>query len=143
MEYQWVECHAGEVEVELDGETSSYFIPDSEGYYAVITSSGDCIDTSECLYFDFSSIYDFDNQFFVLYPNPNEGIFSIEFSRSGSYEIEIVIYNVLGEEVYRKENITANSTVIDRNGMDTGVYLLSVINQSNEAIITTQKLIVR
>lgn len=57
-----------------------------------------------------------------IYPNPNNGIFTVEASENCS----VIIYNVLGEVVY-SHNTTEDKTEIDLTGFTNGLYQLMIV----------------
>jgi glucose/arabinose dehydrogenase len=68
-----------------------------------------------------------------VYPNPNNGLFTIQLNMSTTQEekVKIRVVNVLGQEVYNKEFI-ANSDYVQEtveldNSLVTGVYTLQVM----------------
>ncbi|WP_339889881.1 endonuclease [uncultured Flavobacterium sp.] len=71
-----------------------------------------------------SIISEFD---FKLYPNPSNGIFSIEMENVKKYSIEI--YSTLGKVVYSK-NDNSEST-LNINHLQTGIYLIKITTDSN------------
>jgi len=73
-----------------------------------------------------------DNQDDVtIYPNPNSGSFRI---MTGKTDNSIVIFNSLGQIVYKNEN--ASQTVsIDLSGMDAGIYLININGKTQKLII--------
>ena len=78
---------------------------------------------------------------FNVYPNPGDGSFHIVAS-SGITEVKIMVYNILGEEVYhRYTNITAGEIInIGLDGYKKGLYILSV---TANKIRYTEKLIIK
>ena len=73
---------------------------------------------------------------FNVYPNPTNGIFSIELGTSLKYDV--VVYNVLGQTVFTA-SVSELSTKIDLSSFDKGVYTVELKDQ-NETY--TEKLIV-
>ena len=78
----------------------------------------------------------------IVYPNPNNGEFTIESSISGASVVEI--YNILGEKVFAKNLSTTKGTnQINVSNQPNGVYLYRVISESGnllgEGKITLQK----
>lgn len=71
-----------------------------------------------------SIISEFD---FKLYPNPSNGIFSIEMENVKKYSIEV--YSTLGKVVYFK-NDNSEST-LNINHLQTGIYLIKITTDSN------------
>ena len=78
----------------------------------------------------------------IVYPNPNNGEFTIESSISGASVVEI--YNILGEKVFTKNLSTTKGTnQINVSNQPNGVYLYRVISESGDLLgqgkITLQK----
>jgi len=73
---------------------------------------------------------------FKIYPNPNNGNFTIEIIESRE-EISLEIYNQVGQIMYKKE-LNHSSNQINLN-VDNGVYLIKVLNREN---IYNQRIIV-
>ncbi len=78
---------------------------------------------------------------FYVYPNPGDGSFHIVAS-SGITDAKIMVYNILGEEVYhRYTDITEGETInIGLDGYKKGLYILSV---TANKIKYTEKLIIK
>lgn len=72
---------------------------------------------------------------FALYPNPVNGLLTIQSNNDPIKQIEI--YNVVGQQVYTKTVDSMSSMQIDTNQFNSGLYLVKVNNT------TTQKLIVK
>ncbi|MFA9214008.1 MAG: T9SS type A sorting domain-containing protein [Candidatus Methylacidiphilales bacterium] len=66
-----------------------------------------------------------------VYPNPNDGKFTINSTANMSY---IQITNILGEVVF-SENINGNSVPITLNNLATGLYFYSINTIDNKVII--------
>ena len=78
---------------------------------------------------------------FNVYPNPNNGIFTVELNNIKADDYKILVTNVLGQEVYvsTKEVSTLISEKIDLSDLSKGVYMLEV---SNSESTITEKIIV-
>lgn len=77
----------------------------------------------------------------VVYPNPNNGQFTIEPSVvSGQSSVEV--FNVLGEQVYNTPLKQAKEHTIDLRAQPGGVYLYRVISEKGE-LIEDGKVIIR
>ncbi len=73
---------------------------------------------------------------FLVYPNPNIGIFNIEINNLQSDKVNICIYDVQGRVIYSK-NYTANGDLkqeIDITHASAGIYLMSVEDGSNKSV---------
>ena len=68
-------------------------------------------------------------------PNPSSGTINIELGEQGEFSVEIS--DIIGKSIYN--NIIKTNTNIDINGLDTGVYFVTI---SNENKSNTTKLIV-
>ena len=70
------------------------------------------------------------NAEFDVYPNPNNGLFSISFKRINSMNVEISIRNVVGQEIL-SNSLNLNGDHIEKinlNSVETGIYLLTISN---------------
>ena len=77
-----------------------------------------------------------------VYPNPSSGKFNIKL-KNGEQGIENVeVFNVLGEEVYKKQFSTNNSQIAIELNQPSGVYFCRVIANTGE-LIGEEKIIVQ
>ena len=81
---------------------------------------------------------DLNNLSVNLYPNPSNGIFSINFKNVNTKKI-IEIYNVLGERVY-STNLFEEKTEIDLSTEKKGIYFFQL--KTEKEIIKTGKIII-
>jgi hypothetical protein len=66
-----------------------------------------------------------------IYPNPSEGVYTLDLTSSKEAFTNITVYNVLGEEVLRM-NITPNSlNQIDLTVFPTGYYTAKLFNSTH------------
>ncbi len=66
---------------------------------------------------------------FSIYPNPNNGNFTLKSSINTAFSI--VIYNTLGEVIYNQKNNSSAQLNIDLTKQSTGIYFIQ-INSENE-----------
>lgn len=102
--YQWFYCDANmNPSTLLPGETGQSHTAIADGYYSVVVTdiNTGCTDTSTCLYVLLSSTNDVNGLMgnISLYPNPNNGTFTIDLKQQLSGEI--IVTNVLGQMVER------------------------------------------
>jgi len=67
---------------------------------------------------------------FLIYPNPTSGIFTIENAKGTT----IVIYDVVGKEVYRA-NVGTNRQQIDISSLPNGVYMAHITNSTGNQVV--------
>ncbi len=74
---------------------------------------------------------------FNVYPNPSNGVFSIDFNLIKE-KASISIVTILGEEIYR-EQLSSNHASINLSNLAKGIYFLNLINGSHNSV---QKIII-
>ena len=72
----------------------------------------------------------------VIYPNPNNGLFSI---RSGYQQIQVDVYNALGEQVYTA-GFRQPNTALNLGHLAKGIYVVKAVTAQG---IVTQKMIIQ
>ncbi|MCH8903671.1 MAG: T9SS type A sorting domain-containing protein [Bacteroidetes bacterium] len=133
-----------------DGYLSTLQNPDhtyaTDGTYTVCltaTSPGGCVD-SVCVSTNIvaTGMQDISMSEVVrIYPNPFSTHTTLYFNNYKQDEYTFVLYNVLGEEVRRIEQITTNQKEIRRSNLPKGLYIYKVIDNDN-ILLGTGKLVV-
>jgi len=125
--YLWIDCSNGNQII--SGETSQLFTASENGDYAVIVTSGNCSDTSNCVTINTIGMDEINNQdYLVVYPNPsNDGIF---FVNSQTFIRDLQIFDVLGREMHI--NYNALSGEIDCKNLAPGKYTMKLITEKQE-----------
>ncbi|MFD1601426.1 reprolysin-like metallopeptidase [Flavobacterium artemisiae] len=79
---------------------------------------------------------DFENVAFVLYPNPNQGSFTISFESESQKGVQIVVHDILGKRVYDKtfENTGTFNQNIQLQNAASGIYLVTVIDGERRTV---------
>lgn len=111
---------------------------------------GDVIENMAEIYFDYNppiitntietefvenlSVADFSVSTVVLYPNPVKDSFQIKLNGNDSIQ-RISIFDMVGKRIYYKENLNLNSTSVDVNNFNRGIYLVEVITTSNQKLV--------
>ena len=80
-----------------------------------------------------TSIEEIDLKNISIYPNPNSGIFTIEFTTSTAIDVSFSVVNVLGQEIILnkiKAIVGINKQQFDLSGFAKGVYTLKLISEN-------------
>ena len=79
----------------------------------------------------------------LVYPNPSNGQFTIEFSSIPQEQAELKIINLLGEEIYSESISIINNS--HRQKLDVSKYAKSIyfLRLNTSGIILSQKIIVQ
>ncbi|HET6227856.1 MAG TPA: T9SS type A sorting domain-containing protein, partial [Bacteroidia bacterium] len=132
--YQWIECSNGNAII--PGATAQSYKVMKSGYYAVILTQNKCVDTSECVQVIITGIANHsESNTLRVFPNPNNGIFTIQATQAGSY----TIVNELGQIVKTFQLTNANNYTTTINDLSNGSY--SIIGTAGHQFIR-QKVIV-
>ncbi|MEN2401324.1 reprolysin-like metallopeptidase [Flavobacterium sp. MC2016-06] len=84
---------------------------------------------------------DVENIDFTLYPNPNKGNFTIQFTSESETGAKVLVHNILGKKVYDKtfESTADFNQTIQLSNVSAGIYLVTVIDGNRR---TVKKIIV-
>ena len=78
---------------------------------------------------------------FILYPNPNNGNFNIQFTSNSGNEIKVGVHDMRGREIFTKSY--TNNGLFNENlqlsGVQAGIYLVTIQDGSSEV---TKKIVV-
>lgn len=95
-----------------------------------------CVATDTC-FTGIETVDVFSDNAISVFPNPNEGMFSVDFYVAKRDNFDIQVYNALGQTVYKEDlkNFTGNYyRKVDITSFNPGVYLLKVSNSKNQAV---------
>ena len=123
--YQWVDCDNNYAP--LPNETSQVFTVAQDGNYAVIVTSNttNCVDTSACINIQSASLSDsFSESNLSIYPNPNNGSFTIETDR----EVSIEVYNSQGRKITNKL-IKSGQNQLVLESARSGIYYVNLTDK--------------
>ena len=75
-------------------------------------------------------------QDFSLYPNPNDGNFTVKFTSNNSDDVLVAIFDMRGRQIYKNQfSNTGNfNESIDLNTIQAGVYLVSITNGDTKLV---------
>jgi len=117
-------------------ETTTYSV-------IVYSDTSDCMDTLSVTVtvIDDSGIGENNQYFYSIYPNPFSDYFTINFGEELIENHTIIIQNILGQEIYRIENITGSSLEIKDVKLVIGVYILYLFDSDSEELFSTKLLV--
>jgi len=110
--YQWVNCSDSSA---VAGATQSFFVPTSNGDYAVIVAANGCSLWSQCVSVQGIGIEEF--TCVLLYPNPTSGILQIPSNWRGEH---VEVSNLAGQSILS----TTVEDKLDVGQAPTGVYVI-------------------
>lgn len=120
--YQWIDCNNGGTYI--NGATHQSFSPLVAGNYAVIITDNNCQVVSPC-----HAVLGVDNpdglNKVVLYPNPTNGEFEIQFPHVFS-EITTKITNLLGETISVKRFFGKQQLSLSLSHVSEGLYFVEI-----------------
>lgn len=76
---------------------------------------------------------------FKIYPNPSNGVFSVELLNNNNYKI--CIYDVIGSVVYENEVRAQDKITVDLSSKAKGIYFISV--KSGDLQVTSRRLLIK
>ncbi|MBL0048360.1 MAG: CotH kinase family protein [Bacteroidetes bacterium] len=127
----------------LVGATQQVYVPTANGVYSLIVSDPQLCnsDTAYSSYFSLSAKSVEQELAFSIYPNPNNGAFTLTFSNKHLNTIAVKIFDMLSQEVYneRFSNLLSSHNNLNFSGIASGIYLIQV--KSGDSIVE-QKVIV-
>ena len=68
---------------------------------------------------------------FTIYPNPNYGIFNIEFLEKDLSEFSLEVLNAMGNTVYYEQKTLKNKIQINLKSQSKGIYFVKVKANGN------------
>ncbi|MCB0847636.1 MAG: T9SS type A sorting domain-containing protein, partial [Bacteroidetes bacterium] len=127
LSYQWMDCDNNYAVI--PGATSQSFTPSQAGNYAVELSNNGCVDTSLCEFTNgtMTSIARWEEAKIQIFPNPNNGIFTIDLGKIYPH-IQVKVTNILGQVVQEGERTNIKSFEWELPN-EKGIYWISFFNQ--------------
>ncbi len=123
-----------------DGQTTSPATALCSGdYFVTVTDANDCYITDMVTISFPDDIADNENSFsFNIYPNPNNGIFSLEFGTPNTEDISIEVLNI-SNQIVLSTTVAEQVMEIDMRSFAKGVYFVKVLGNQ---FIEIQKIII-
>ena len=124
--YQWLDCDNGNAVI--NGETSQSFTATVTGNYAVEITVGNCIDTSACENITVVGIDELSKASVNVYPNPNNGILTVDFSSTVSL-VDYTLMSIDGKTVAQGK-FSGIKLMLNLENEPKGIYFLKVENET-------------
>jgi hypothetical protein len=124
--YQWLNCDNNSI---IGGANNQSYIATADGNYAVIITSGSCIDTTDCfnIVINLTGFTEPIKIFSLLvYPNPFSSSISVEITDDPKDPFMIEVINSIGQVIYNGS--LKESKVIDLNNKQNGLHILKIFN---------------
>ncbi len=121
------------------GATAASYTPTQGGnYYVIVTDANGCNSASSNVIV-ITSIDENSILSFSIYPNPNNGDFTVELKNFNNAETLVELVSILGQNVYSEK--TTNKTIhINSMNFESGIYFLKI---STDRFTKIQKMIVQ
>jgi hypothetical protein len=120
ISYQWIDCDNNFEPI--TGETNQSFEASENGSYAVILTTVDCSDTTDCYPVTGIETPQYQNQPLSIYPNPGDGIITIKPDK----KLLISIYSIDGKQILRRTLSSGEQP--DLTQEPDGMYLINIIS---------------
>lgn len=124
-QYQWIDCANGNIPIV--NETNQTFTAQTNGSYAVIVTTTDCSDTSECIQISNVGIMEASKDLLQLFPNPTSDYLTIKTNQAMYFDINVLDVN--GKIILTKTQ-NKNEATIDVSTLPKGLYMLRVTSQN-------------
>jgi uncharacterized repeat protein (TIGR01451 family) len=124
----------------IPGATEYFYIPQSHGFYTVITSNNQCSsDFSFYVEVSTTSINNWSQKDFNLYPNPNQGHFTIQMTND--FKGQWQLYNNLNQIVSKGAIYSKETYVTLAQTSAKGIYSLQIMDIHGK-LISVRKIVV-
>lgn len=132
--YQWY--FEGEM---IDGATDMTYTPTEDGEYSLVVTNEEGCEGDATIDVAFTSIAQFDVAAFTIYPNPSNGLVSIELAGNVEQATYVTVYDIAGGIAYRGQ-LNKQITNLDLSELTAGVYFVQ-LEMANESV--SKKLIIK
>ncbi len=129
--YQWIDCKKNYAPIV--GETKQSYTPTVNGDYAVIITSDSCTYTTRCHKIINAGIGEEIISQLVIFPNPTQGKFTITFGKT-IQNANLKIYNITGQIILQKSNISGDSFTYDIGEYGDGIYLVELVENGTRIL---------
>ncbi|NVO20472.1 MAG: T9SS type A sorting domain-containing protein [Bacteroidetes bacterium] len=131
---QWY--YNGEIIAGANGQT--YTALHTGNYYSVVTLNGCSSDTSNNVFVIYVGVNDLVKvQKVEVYPNPNDGRFTLSVTTASAEKFDLRIVNNLGVMVYDRKDMVIDGTLkekIELNNIPKGIYSIILSNSDKQIV---------
>lgn len=113
----------------INGATSHTYTVTQNGNYTVVVTHNNCTATSSIFNFSTLKIQTLDNKQLTIYPNPSNGLFTLQTKGKAV----VVITNVLGQPVYETKTVE-KQTQINLSAFAKGLYNVRLTSEEGEEV---------
>lgn len=110
-------------------ETTSSIVVNSGSIFTVSAFDGNCTQSASITVDFVTGIEDLDATTFNIFPNPSNGVFSIDFDLKKSVDVRLAVYDVQGKEMLQQNlDVRAgkNAQLIDMSNAAPGIYIVKL-----------------
>jgi hypothetical protein len=78
----------------------------------------------------------------MLYPNPNRGVYNIDYSAGTDEVLKVEVFNISGSKLLGREwkvSQGGNTTTVDLRNLPAGVYFSKISSQAGSVVIKVSK----
>jgi len=75
------------------------------------------------------------NKKIIIYPNPNDGSFTIDFGSDNYKEFNLKISDSEGQQLYFFDKFSSSPVTVNMSNKPKGAYILSLFNKNNMSVI--------
>ena len=134
VSYQWLDCN-NDLSPIADATNQSFTVTENGSYAVEVTLEG-CSEISDCIIIDYLSIDKNELPTITLFPNPNEGQFTVDFGKLT--DVNMTIRDITGKVIYNVSNIMSNThnVMLDNSK---GVYLVEISTETTHQVLRVVK----
>ncbi|NLH52651.1 MAG: T9SS type A sorting domain-containing protein, partial [Bacteroidales bacterium] len=113
----------------------TYVVTESGSYYVVVTLNGCSSAPSNIIEVTITGMTVVDETAFSIFPNPNNGQFTINVNIPGESEFHLVLFNSIGEKIWEQKGIRASekwTQHFDMNTLRPGIYNAVLFNDKTQ-----------
>jgi hypothetical protein len=129
--------------IHISGATGQFYVAGLTGWYWTdVTLNGCTSDTSNHVYVIITGVEEILKSQFVVYPVPNDGIFTTEITSPVEQIVDMQIFNKIGQVIYEQRKIRVQGQFkqqIDLRPIPVGIY--TVVLRSEEGVMLRKVLI--